>query len=255
MLVVPTSTSFTPAAAMTSGRRKEPPISTNWPRETITSLPAATVLSTMAVAAALLLTTVAASAPVSCFKSSSIAAVAPRALAGADVGLQQRVAGQLRGDLPHGPRRQHGPAQRRVEDDAGGVDDLAVMRSARPLGCAAATSAKIVAAHGVGVEVSGARRPATIARAASTAARTASTTTRRGTSAAVHWASAACSRLSTEGILLNNSCCAKAMPRDPLESKTSELANHCTVAAAVPQSVGGCLPAPCMDASKDFRYN
>ena len=57
---------------MTSGRRKEPPISTNWPRETITSLPAATELSTMAVAAALLLTTVAASAPVNCCKSSSI---------------------------------------------------------------------------------------------------------------------------------------------------------------------------------------
>ena len=53
------------AAAMTSGIRKLPPISTSSPRLTITSLPAAWVASTSSTAAALLLTTSASSAPVS----------------------------------------------------------------------------------------------------------------------------------------------------------------------------------------------
>ena len=48
--------------------RNAPPISTISPRETITSRPAASVLSTRTVAAALLLTTSAASAPVSVWK-------------------------------------------------------------------------------------------------------------------------------------------------------------------------------------------
>src|SRR4030042_741819 len=46
-----------PLAAMISGRRKEPPISTSWPREMTTSLPAARVLRARSTAAALLLTT------------------------------------------------------------------------------------------------------------------------------------------------------------------------------------------------------
>ena len=37
-LVQPTSTNSAPAADMTSGRRKEPPISINWPRETATGV-------------------------------------------------------------------------------------------------------------------------------------------------------------------------------------------------------------------------
>ena len=39
--------------------------------------------------------------------------VAPRPLAGGRVGLEQRIAGQFFGDLPHGPLGQDGPAQRR----------------------------------------------------------------------------------------------------------------------------------------------
>lgn len=52
-------------AAMTSGIRKLPPISTSSPRLTMTSLPAAWVASTSSTAAALLLTTSASSAQVS----------------------------------------------------------------------------------------------------------------------------------------------------------------------------------------------
>ena len=65
MLVVPTSRRMAPLTAMMSGMRKLPPISMSWPREMITSLPIARVRSTMTVAAALLLTAVADSAPVS----------------------------------------------------------------------------------------------------------------------------------------------------------------------------------------------
>ena len=53
----------TPDARNTSGKRKPPPISTNCPRETITSRPAAIACSTSIVAAAQLLTTKASSAP------------------------------------------------------------------------------------------------------------------------------------------------------------------------------------------------
>ena len=63
-LVVPTSTSFAPARAITSGMRNAPPISTSSPRETNTSRWRASVFNTNSTAAALLLTTVAASAPV-----------------------------------------------------------------------------------------------------------------------------------------------------------------------------------------------
>ena len=65
MLVVPTSRSTAPLTAMMSGMRKLPPISISWPRETTTSLPAATARSTITVAAAQLFTAVADSAPVS----------------------------------------------------------------------------------------------------------------------------------------------------------------------------------------------
>ena len=110
---------------MTSGRRKEPPISTNWPRETITSLPAATVLSTIAVAAALLLTTVAASAPVSMPEEFFDPPIAPR-LAGRWPRRSARPSSPTAPrHLPQGLRGQHGPAQARVEDDSRGVDRLA----------------------------------------------------------------------------------------------------------------------------------
>ena len=64
MFVVPTSRSVAPLNAITSGMRKLPPISTNCPRETMTSLPCATVRNAMTVAAAQLFTAVALSAPV-----------------------------------------------------------------------------------------------------------------------------------------------------------------------------------------------
>ena len=55
--VVPTSRSVAPDFAMTSGMRKDPPISTSSPRETITSPPSARVFRASSTAAALLLTT------------------------------------------------------------------------------------------------------------------------------------------------------------------------------------------------------
>ncbi len=65
MLVVPTSRRVAPLTAMISGMRKLPPISMSWPRETMASLPAQMARRVMTVAAALLLTAVADSAPVS----------------------------------------------------------------------------------------------------------------------------------------------------------------------------------------------
>ncbi len=64
LLVVPTSTSRAPERRMMSGMRNDPPISTSCPRETITSRPWAKAVSINSTAAALLLTTMAASAPV-----------------------------------------------------------------------------------------------------------------------------------------------------------------------------------------------
>ena len=64
-LVVPTSISLAPARLMMSGTRKAPPISISSPRETMTCFFCARVLSRRNTAAALLFTTVAASAPVS----------------------------------------------------------------------------------------------------------------------------------------------------------------------------------------------
>ena len=63
--MVPTSTSFAPARFMMSGMRNAPPISISSPRETGTSLRFARVSRTSSTAAALLLTTIAASAEVS----------------------------------------------------------------------------------------------------------------------------------------------------------------------------------------------
>ena len=64
MLVVPTSSKVELLCSMISGTRKEPPISTSSPRETMSCLFFAMVPSTNMTAAALLLTTKAASAPV-----------------------------------------------------------------------------------------------------------------------------------------------------------------------------------------------
>ena len=70
-MVVPASTRIAPLRAMTSGMRKEPPISTNSPRDTITSRSLARVSRDMSTAAALLFTTRAAWAPVNSQSSSS----------------------------------------------------------------------------------------------------------------------------------------------------------------------------------------
>ena len=81
MFVVPTSRSVAPLTAITSGMRKLPPISTNCPRETITSLPAATARSAITVAAAQLFTAVALSAPVIAFNPAHVPLTArPRRL-------------------------------------------------------------------------------------------------------------------------------------------------------------------------------
>src|SRR4051794_16881401 len=64
-LVVPTSTSVAPDCATTSGTRKEPPISTSWPRDTTSSRRPASAAAASSTAPAQLLTTIAASAPVS----------------------------------------------------------------------------------------------------------------------------------------------------------------------------------------------
>ena len=61
--MVPTSTSLQPDFSIISGIRKDPPISTNSPLETGISNPCARVFNTSNNAAALLLTTVAASVP------------------------------------------------------------------------------------------------------------------------------------------------------------------------------------------------
>ena len=55
---------FAATFCIISGILNDPPISTNWPRDTITSLPSANSFSDNKTAAALLLTTIASSAPV-----------------------------------------------------------------------------------------------------------------------------------------------------------------------------------------------
>ena len=71
MLVAPTSTSRAPLRAITSGTRKEPPISTSSPREMATPMPGVRADSMSSTAAALLFTAKAPSAPVSSLSSSS----------------------------------------------------------------------------------------------------------------------------------------------------------------------------------------
>ena len=71
--MVPTSFKRHPAWHITSGIRKAPPISTNSPRETTTSLSGATVASINKTAAALLLTIQASSAPVNSHNRSAMA--------------------------------------------------------------------------------------------------------------------------------------------------------------------------------------
>ena len=71
MLVAPTSLRMAPDSPITSGIRKEPPTSTSSPLETTTSFPLAMAARTSMVAAALLFTAMAASAPVTFFTMSS----------------------------------------------------------------------------------------------------------------------------------------------------------------------------------------
>src|ERR1700738_2101536 len=98
-----------PERRMTSGIRNPPPISTNSPRATMTSLPFARGVNIKSTAAAPLLTIAAASAPP--------AASAPRRE------LQRRVAaGDGGGGLRRGGR-QGRPAEVRVEDHPRGIDD------------------------------------------------------------------------------------------------------------------------------------
>src|SRR5262245_55963030 len=96
--------------------RKEPPISTSSPRLTSTSRPSESVFTASSTAAALSLTTTAASAPTS--RRARVAAPARE-----KVELQVRVAG---GDLRHaggGAAGQRRAAQVGVDHHPGGVDD------------------------------------------------------------------------------------------------------------------------------------
>ena len=68
---MPTSTNAAPLCSITSGIRNLPPISTSSPRDTTTSPPFARELKISITAAALLLTAIAASAPVSLHRSFS----------------------------------------------------------------------------------------------------------------------------------------------------------------------------------------
>ena len=108
---------------MISGMRKAPPISISSPRETMTSLPWARVFKPSSTAAALLLTTVAASAPVRSTSSCSKRLFALAALAGGEIVFQiDRITGH--GDHGiDGRLRQQRAAQVRVQNRAGGVDD------------------------------------------------------------------------------------------------------------------------------------
>ena len=96
---------------MTSGRRNEPPISTSCPRETMTSLPLATVLSTIARGGGVVVDHRGRLGAGQLLQEPLDPAVASRALAGVEVGLEQRVAGQFRCDLPQGLGGQHRAAQ------------------------------------------------------------------------------------------------------------------------------------------------
>ena len=85
-----------PARAMMSGMRKAPPISISSPRETMASRPSASVLSVSSTAAALLLTTVASSAPVSSREQVAQHRVALAAPAAAEIVLERQRLGASR---------------------------------------------------------------------------------------------------------------------------------------------------------------
>ena len=78
-----------PARAMISGMRKAPPISMSSPRDTTASRPLASVLRHSSTAAALLLTTVASSAPVNAHSKDADVVVALAALAGLQVEFER----------------------------------------------------------------------------------------------------------------------------------------------------------------------
>ena len=131
-LVVPTSCSSTPAWRKTSGKRNEPPISMSWPREMITRRPAASVCSVSSVAAAQLLTTRAASAPVTSWHSASTAAPRrPRWPLSRSTSTLVHSAASRMASIAAGCERS--AAEIRVNHDARAVDDLS-----QPLRCGAA---------------------------------------------------------------------------------------------------------------------
>ena len=114
---------------MMSGMRKAPPISISSPRETIASRPRARVLTASRTAAALLLTTVASSAPVSSTMQVAHDGVALAALAAVEVELERQ--GVAHGgdgglDCLLGEQR---PAEVGVQHGAGEVEDGADLGS------------------------------------------------------------------------------------------------------------------------------
>ena len=121
-MVVPTSRSLAPLRAMTSGIRKDPPISTSSPRETTTSFPRARVSRQRSTAAALLLTAMAASAPLISHRIPSMALYrSPRApLTRSNSRLVYRR--EMRATFSTAGFGQEGPAQVGVHHDPGGVD-------------------------------------------------------------------------------------------------------------------------------------
>ena len=119
---MPTSRSRQPDRAMMSGMRKAPPISMSSPREVGTSLPRARLLRTRSTAAALLFTTVAASAPVrrqSCSFEMIVAVAAPPRSE-----IVFEIAGRAGGGCHSFDRlaREHGAAEIGVEHRAGQVE-------------------------------------------------------------------------------------------------------------------------------------
>ncbi len=120
--MVPTSTSVAPHAAMTSGMRKPPPISTSSPRETTTSRPAARAVHASSTAAAQLFTTSASSAPVSAQQGGAHGAVAVPAGAPGEVVLQRGVAQRGLAHVVEHLGAQRRAAEVGVQHDARGVD-------------------------------------------------------------------------------------------------------------------------------------
>ena len=120
--VVPTSTRRAPLASRMSGIRNEPPISTSSPRDSRTSRPDARLESARASAAALLLTTRAASAPVRARTRFSDTSTAVAATPRIEAHLQVAVGVETIGQVGHDFAGQRRPAQVGVEEDAGRVE-------------------------------------------------------------------------------------------------------------------------------------